>query len=138
MLFFCALLFISIVGLVSLVCIKRWEMRTGRMLFAGARPSVGAAAHVFLTWVEGVLPSLIAMRTRQTFHALRIWLQRSVARGLLAAEQWLEGVLDSIRGVTEHPQSNKEASAFLREVAEHKRTLLRNKEGETEEAEVVE
>ncbi|MEI6863821.1 MAG: hypothetical protein WCK46_00400 [Candidatus Adlerbacteria bacterium] len=127
-LFFTTTLFVSIVGLLSLLAVKRWELKTGNVLFlARVRPTVGTMAHVFLLWVERVLPALAAHHGQRTVAVVRAWTHRTIARGVLAAERGLEHTLDTIRGATDHPKSSKEASAFLREVAEHKRRLLRRK-----------
>lgn len=117
-------LLISIVGLVSLFMIKRWELQTGRMLFATARPVVGQWAKDTLVWFEQALPKLVVHYGAHMGARAEHWLHKSAAHTLLSAEHALERVLATLRGVTERPRSNKEASAFLREVAEHKRQLV--------------
>lgn len=129
-------LFISIVGLVSLFMVKRWELQTGRMLFATARPAVGRWAKDTLVWFEHALPKLVVHYGAHMGARAEHWLHKSAAHALLSAEHGLERVLNSLRGVTEQPRSSKEASAFLREVAEHKRQLLSKnapQESESEE-----
>lgn len=128
--FFTVLLAISIVGLVSLLAIKRWELRTGNMLMAGARPRVSAASQHTLTWFERVLPRLIQELLRRGVNKTSVLVHRAAAYSLLWAEHTLERVLRALRGVTEQPRSNKEASAFLREIAEHKRQLVQDKQAE--------
>ncbi len=127
-LFFTVLLAISIVGLVSLLAIKRWELRTGNMLLAGARPHVSEVSHRVLVWIERVLPHLLTGLVRRTVSQGSVLIHRGAAHSLLWAEQTLERVLANLRGVTERPRSNKEASAFLREIAEHKRQLVQDKQ----------
>lgn len=128
-LFFTILLGISIAGLVSLLTIKRWELRTGNMLLAGARPHVSAASHNVLTWFERVLPHLVTEFIRWAVHEARVLTHRGAAHSLLWAEQTLERVLMHVRGMTEYPRvSSKEASPFLREIAEHKRQLTASKQ----------
>jgi hypothetical protein len=130
-LFFCATLLLSILGLASLLYIKRWELRTGRMLLSGVRPALGGLSHKSLHWVERGLPVLATTYARRGVRAAHAALHRGAAWGLLLAERGLEYILEALRGVTEHPpKSNKEASVFLREVAEHKRQLLYSKEPE--------
>jgi hypothetical protein len=131
-LFFCTTLSISIVGLVLLLWVKRWELRTGRVVFAGVRPHVAELSHSTLVWFERVLPHLAQVYARRTARAAEDMLHHGAARGLLAAEHGLERVLQSLRGVTEQPRANREASVFLREVAEHKRKLLHRKKAKVQ------
>lgn len=123
-LFFVCTLLLSIAGMAALLTIKRWELETGNMLFGGIRPKVGRKAHALLVWVESVLPLIVLNYSRRTGHRVQETLHRKVAQGLIATEQGLENLLKQLRGVTEHPKSSKQASAFLREVAEHKRQLV--------------
>ena len=127
-LFFSTTLLVAIAGLVSLLVIKRWELETGRVLLGGARPWMGAVSHKGLVWVERVLPSLFVSYAHRSARRATVLAQRSAARSILLAEHGLEHTLKSIRRATEHPRSNKEASMFLREVAEHKRQLLESQE----------
>jgi hypothetical protein len=130
-LFFTVLLAISITGLVSLLALKRWELRTGNMLLAGARPHVSEVSHKILTWFERVLPHLVVQLVQRGVQQGRVLVHRGAAHSLLWAEHTLERVLTKLRGVTEHPRSSsKEASAFLREIAEHKRQLVHSKKTE--------
>ena len=131
--FFTATLLISVIGLVSLLWVKNWEIRTGHVLMAGVRPRVGVMSHSFLIWIERVLPRLVTVYARRTARAVENWMHRATAYGLLAAEHGLERGLHSLRGVTEKPRANREASAFLREVAAHKKKLLHRKKQGTEE-----
>lgn len=126
-LFFVATLALSIVGLVGLFWVKQWELRTGRMILAGMRPAVGAFAHAAVLWFERALPGLVASSGTRAAKRAEAWLHRGAAHMLLATEQGLEHVLRRLRGVTEQPRTNREASEFLREVAAHKRTLLSKK-----------
>ena len=124
-LFFGVGLLVSIVGLVALFMIKRWELQTGNMVFATTRPRIGAWAHATLLWIERVLPALTMHYSKHAGKTAERLLHHGAAQALLAVEHGLERVLNTLRGVTEQPRSDKEASAFLREVAEHKRKLLR-------------
>jgi len=100
------------------------------MLLAGVRPQVGNVSRNFLVWVERVLPHLISVYAKKGARAAESTMHHAAARGLLAAEHGLERVLLRLRGVTEQPRANREASVFLREVAEHKRKLLYRKKVE--------
>jgi hypothetical protein len=99
------------------------------MLLAGARPHVSATSHRVLAWVERVLPHLVAQPSaHRGAHELACLCTSGAAYSLVWAERTLERVLHKLRGVTEQPRSSKEASAFLREIAEHKRQLVQEKE----------
>jgi hypothetical protein len=126
-LFFCVTLCISIVGLTTLLVVKRWELDTGNMVLAGVRPKVGRISQRLLIWVERVLPGLVVSSTTRAARGAESQLHRAFAHGLLAAERGLEHVLRSLRGMTEQPRARGEASEFLREVAAHKRKLLSRK-----------
>ncbi len=128
--FFSITLVFAILGLVSLLWIKRWELRTGKLLVAGVRPQVGNMSRTFLIWVERVLPHLITVYAQKGARTAESTMHHAAARALLTAEHSLERVLRTLRGVTEQPKSNKEASVFLREVAEHKRKLIYSKKVE--------
>ena len=137
-LFFCATLLISILGIVCLLWVKRWELRTGNMVLAGVRPHVGQVSRGFLVWVERVLPHLISAYIRRSARTAESVMHHAAARGLLSAEHGLEHILRSLRGVTERPRANREASVFLREVAEHKRKLLYRKQEEVKDTQEAE
>lgn len=128
-LFFTVTLGVSIVGLVALISVKRFEMATGTVLFGGLRPSLGAFFHRVLLWVERALPSIVAVLFHRLVEYGRWFLHHGIARGLLFLEHSLERVLSLVRYTTHPPLSHREASAFLREVAEHKKKLLRKKAG---------
>lgn len=130
---FAVTLCISIVGLVSLLAIKRWELENKTMVLAPVRPWFGNVSHASLMWLERALPSLATGVARRAAHEVRIAVRQNAAKALLWAEHSLERVLAALRGVTEPPKSTKEASQFLREIAEHKRTLLERKNAEENE-----
>ncbi len=126
-LFFIILLGVSIAGLAALIAVKRWETASGRILWASVRPAVGATAHSALSWIERIAPALIrqwgerlARRGAAEFHRL-------VALTVIWTERALERTLHVLRRKTEAPRSG-EASAFLREVSEHKKQLLQDPE----------
>jgi hypothetical protein len=122
-LFFTATLVLSIVGLVSLIGIKQWELSTGGVMFAQLRPRFGRASHTLLVWVERVLPALARVYARRGAEAAQTHLHRSLAQMVLTTEGWLEKSLHTLRYTTEHKPSSTEVSSFLREVAEHKKQL---------------
>ncbi len=120
--FLTVLLYLSIAGLIGLLAVKRWEFTTGRVLFAGARPAAGAMLGEGLHFVERRAPALLKGFSWTLYRRLRAAFNLLVAWAVLYAERMLERVLSVLRHTT-HPSGSGEASAFLREVAEHKRSL---------------
>ena len=125
-LFFSLGLILSILGMVGLLSFKRYELSSGHVVFASARPAVGAFFRQALWWVEKVLPSLLRVYSIRTVRFCKVVLQRALARSILWLEHTLEQVLHHVRERTAVVRSPGEASAFLREVAEHKRKLSHN------------
>lgn len=122
-LFFIVLLCVSALGLIGLISVKHWELTTGRILFSGVRPAAGRALGAGLHFVERRAPAMLKSFARSAYRRLSAMLHLGVAWAVLHAEGALERVLNLLRHTT-HPQSSGEASAFLREVAEHKKSLL--------------
>ncbi len=116
---------VSILGIVSILAVKRWEMETGHVLWAGLRPTVGVFLARSLFWIERRAPRLVRELLRSAGNSLLILMHRLVAKGVLIAERGLERTLHLLRHKTDAPRAQGEASAFLREVAEHKKKLLR-------------
>lgn len=123
--FFTVTLGISIVGLLTLILLKRWEMSSGHVVFSGVRPAVGAFLGAISHWVEGQAPSLLQRLARKAWYVGRALLHRLVAWGVLFAERLLERTLHLLRHNTSQPKAGGEASAFLIEVSKHKKTLLK-------------
>lgn len=116
---------VSIAGLLSLLVIKRREMKTGRVMLAGVRPRLRRFFHTILVVVEHVIPGLIRHLVRGILRFMRGGVQRVIARGILVFEQMLERVLHTVRTTSAPPQGSGEVSNFLREVAAHKRAILK-------------
>lgn len=124
-LFFTSTLAISVVGILSLLLLKQWELSTGHVLGGRVRPAIGAAAHKLLSWVEYVLPGLVKEALRRWFRNLNAFVHRLTALVVLLAERGLEQVLGQLKTKTQIRRSDAEASPFLREVSEHKKQLLK-------------
>lgn len=121
--FLTTLLLVSIAGLVSLIVIKRWEMTTGKIILGGIRPGAGRLLGEGLSFVEQGLPAFARRLIRRAYAASRLLLQQTVAWSVLHVERLLEKTLHTLRHTTQE-RGEGEASAFLREVAEHKKSLL--------------
>jgi len=122
--FFITTLLISILGLSLLLALKHWELRTGAVLGGRMRAPVGNFFHTTLLWLERILPTLIRVFWRRAFRATIAFVHRSSAWAVLWIEWTLEHVLHLLRKTTSTRHIG-EASVFLREVAEHKRKLLK-------------
>ena len=124
--FFTSTLVISILGLVSLLTLKRWEMTTGHVLGGQMRPKVGVFAHRALGWFEQALPALARRWGSEAVLFVRAFLHRLAALGVVVIERVLERLLKLLRRKTAVPRNDENASAFLREVSAHKAQLLRS------------
>jgi hypothetical protein len=121
--FFTVTLGVSIAGMILLLVLKRYELNSGRVLLGSARPAVGHFFHRTLSWFEYVLPGLARVGARRLYATARRVLHVWAARFVVKVEQGLEQALRRVRGTTAAPQPGRETSAFLREVAEHKKKL---------------
>jgi biopolymer transport protein ExbB/TolQ len=124
-LFFTVTLAVSIAGMLLLLGFKRYELSSGKLLFVSGRPAIGNFFKRVFWWIEKVLPALVRVYGRRAFRFAKAALQRGLARSILWLERTLEHILRTVREKTETPRAPGEASAFLREVAEHKRKLSR-------------
>ncbi|MDB5224626.1 MAG: hypothetical protein JWO43_248 [Candidatus Adlerbacteria bacterium] len=119
-------LYASVLGMIGLIAIKRWEIKTGRMLGSAVRPIIGQFFHSVAVWSAHVAPSLVRQLAREMAAFVRGTARHGTARGVLWAEKKLEVTLEAIRDkTTPHRHGGSPASAFLLEVAEHKRALAR-------------
>ena len=129
--FLLTILVLSMCGILALFLLKRWELRTGRMLAQPIRPPVSKFFHRVLFWIERVIPALVRVYSHQGWQATLSFIHRSVAFLVLLTERLLERALHIIHRSTDvQHRAAGEASAFLREVAEHKRKLLRAERGQ--------
>ncbi len=119
---------ISIVGLILILTLKRIELRTGRVLFRGLRPAMGNFLGGILSFVEHVLPAAGRRVGRNIVHATQRGVKFVMLRGALVFERTLEMLLHRVREKTRPPRGRTEVSGFLKEVAEHKRSLLEQPE----------
>lgn len=117
---------VSIVGMTSLIALKRWELASGHVLGGRVRPAVGALMHRVLVWGEFVLPGLLRYWISAGYRYVRSLFHRLSALAVVVAEHLLERALRVLRRNTQVPRSDTEASAFLREVSAHKKQLLKN------------
>lgn len=128
MLFFLtSILIFSSLAMMLLLYVKHLEMRSGRLLFAKIRPHVSAASVRLTATVEQHIPVVLERALRYALHWIRVRVRDIVARILLTVEHSLEAMLDGIKHslTPPHGASGQASSAFLREVAEHKRKLTR-------------
>lgn len=122
-LFFTVTLAVSIVGMTTLLALKRYELNSGRVILGRARPAVGNFFHQGLSWFEYVLPGLMRVGARRFYITMRRVGQVWAARIVVRLEHWLEQALGHVRRTTAAPRAGRQSSAFLREVVEHKKKL---------------
>ena len=125
---FIAGLVISIVGLVTLLYVKHWELSTGRLVAVKARPHVNRASKNTFMFFEHVVPALVRVYGRRGWRIVLASIHRTSAWVVLRAEHFLEYTLHSLRHSTDVRHGAGEASAFLRQVAEHKKKLQREQQ----------
>lgn len=123
-LFLVIVLGISIVGLIGLISVRQWELQHGRLLMTGIRPKAGEVLGGGLHFVEAGLPVMVRRSARRAYAIGRSLTHRLVAWMMLHTERLLERWLRDLRGATQS-KGDGEVSEFLREVAEHKRSLLK-------------
>jgi hypothetical protein len=122
-LFFSITLGISIVGLILILVLKRIEMRTGRVMLRGARPSVGRLFAGVLFFLGRVIPGVVRASFISLFHLMKRGVHFIRVEFARMFEKRLEGLLHRVRETTRSERNRGEASGFLREVADHKRSL---------------
>lgn len=126
-LFFTVTLAVSIVGMIVVLAMRRYELNTGHVFLAGSRPAIGAFFHRKLVWVEYVLPGLVRVGIKRAYLFARAVARVWIARGALYAEQRLEQALRRVRRTTSRiPRRGHKSSTFLREVTEHKKEVRDN------------
>jgi len=128
-LFFSITLVLSGLGLVSLLMLKSYELRTGRLFMGNFRPTLQHGLHGSVLFIEYILPGLARRGWSGILAAVRTMLKNALARAILFFETTLERMLAFIRNLMQPPREGGEASAFLREVAEHKKKLLEKPAG---------
>lgn len=123
--FFSATLALSIVGLVTLLVLKHYELSSGRVVMGSLRPKIGHFFHKLLMLFERGVPRLARVVVRRAARAARERAKQALARAILFFEATLEWVLHVVRQKSDAPQGKGATSQFLQEVAAHKQKLLR-------------
>jgi hypothetical protein len=126
--FLTATLVVSCAGMVAILWLKRYELSTGKVFFAGVRPELRTFFSRGLFWLEHALPALAAAWTRRAWVEARALARVALAHAAVEVDRLLERALRALRHKTLAPHG--EASPFLREVAEHKKKLLEEREGQ--------
>jgi hypothetical protein len=113
----------------ALLGAKHYELATGHLIFAGARPKLSkfSARMVFLFGTA--IPLYVRWQAGRAYAAVKAWMHWAVAHGVLRVEKWLESILENVREKTAPAREPGEASAFLREVGEYKKKLTDNAVG---------
>jgi hypothetical protein len=122
-------LLVSALGLIVLLVLKRYEMKRGKLLLARIRPGAGGVAYRAVMFVESVLPALVVGGVQGLFLGVRALARRVMARTIVLFERVLHRMLAFMHDMTRPPSGGGPASAFLQEVAEHKRALQKRSSG---------
>ena len=116
---------VSIVMMVLLLVVKRYEMKRHRVVFHRLRPRVNRFFQGILVFVEHILPGAGKNLVHRFVRGVRGVVERLVARAILVFEFTLEHVLHTVRQKSQVKEGGGEVSLFLREVAAHKQKLLK-------------
>jgi len=127
-LFFFITLCLSALGLTLLLGVKRYEMNTGHVIFMRARPKVSRFMHWVMVFIEHVLPFVARRSAAQALRLARAGISNMLARLTLYIETSLRRLLLAIQQGMQPKRGGGVASAFLQEVAEHKKKLLKDPE----------
>jgi hypothetical protein len=100
-------------------------MRTGRVVFARVRPGLNRVVHGLVLFVQYMLPFMARRSIGRMLRAIRAALSRTIARLILYLEASLYRMLAAMQHAMQ-PKRGGTASSFLQEVADHKRSLLKN------------
>ena len=122
----------SIFGLIALITLKGWELRSGRLLFGGKHSGIRKDTEQWIERVHMEFPRATAKGFRFTGRVLRAYVSFLLAKALLVFERLLERILISLKAGPVQGASRGEASAFLREIAAYKRMLGKPGRDETE------
>lgn len=126
-LFFISTLGLSVAAMAALLALKHYELASGKVVFAGMRPAMSAFSKKTLHWGQQILPALAQELIEKAWKFVLTQTHRAVAYSAIIFERALERVLRSVREWTESTHPSQEPSAFLREVADHKKNLLYKK-----------
>ena len=127
-LFFIVTLVFSLCAMILLLAVKRYELSTGRVVFASLRPSTSSFFEKLSRWGRKILPSLARSYIERAMNSALTKIQLWLAKTILALEHVLERVLHAVRERTGEMNIDREPSAFLREVADHKKNLSYKKD----------
>ncbi len=120
------LLAISIIGMLALLGAKRYELTSGKLIFANARPKLAKFSNRMVFLFGTAVPLYVRWQVGRAYRASTAWVHWAVAHGALRVERWLESILENVREKTASTRASGEASAFLREVGEYKKKLTDN------------
>ena len=111
-LFFITTLCVSVVGIMSLLYLKHWELSTGRLVAVKARPHVRRASKNTLVFFEQIVPTLVRVYSRRAWRTLLALFHFASAWVVLQAEHLLEYTLHSLRRSTDVRHVRGEAAFF--------------------------
>lgn len=123
----------SLVAIIGLLALKDWELRHRTKLFFVFRARLNATITAIASSIGTKAPYIANSAVSRTKRVVRHSLAQSLHRGLVRLEQLLERTLRTLRYQRLKTGHTASVSPFLRDVAEHKRTLDRSNGKETTE-----
>jgi hypothetical protein len=121
--FFSITLGISIVGLVLLMALKRYELKSGRVLFGRLRPELDRLGFNSLVIIEHILPRALKISGKRAARALTTLLRTGWMHAMRTVQKMLERILRRVSTSARPQRAGGEVSPFLQQVSEHKRAL---------------
>src|SRR5882724_10645447 len=91
------LLAVSVVGMLSLLWVKHYELSTGNLLFAGSRPALSKFSSRAVFLFGTALPHFVRYEAHRSYSWVAGLMHRLTAHGVLRVETWLERTLNSVR-----------------------------------------
>jgi hypothetical protein len=126
LLFLTVVLICSSIAMMLLLYAKHWELTRNRLILASVRPLLSSASSHAIQTVEQRVPLAVRQLGMRIVIWIRLRARDIAARMLIAVEHALEAALVRLKHAFSPAISSEGASsAFLREVAEHKRKLTR-------------
>ena len=122
---FVGMLGVSVVGMGTVLALKRYELASGAVFFSAIRPRASDFFARLSAWLTKHLPAAAQHAARRGLERAQASVHRNIAKAIIATEFGLEKALRTVKDKTAAGRIPGEASPFLREVAEHKKKLLR-------------
>jgi hypothetical protein len=119
-LFFTLTLLISIVGMITLLAAKRYELNTGKLILAGVRPHISSFFEQAQRFGHTILPDLVRKSVERAVRYMLLKMHEVLARAVANLQRLLDKLIHAAQNRT-GPVG--EPSSFLRQVSDHKKNI---------------